>query len=152
MPSYYLYRCTECGHEEKRYRNSTRCQKCGGRIRRANESEQIDKRDSLVRVTFAYNASQQQRLHNWLQSIEHNRSQEIRKMLLLGLDAEQIQLESTKQPGYKQTIQEAVSEILAEIQSLQSSHTLTQIGTTPAKAVSNVSSDVLGNLRILGTK
>jgi len=72
--------------------------------------------------------------------------------LLLGLDAEQIQLRSMELPDYEQTIQEVVSEILAEIQSLRGNHTFTQVDTTPAKAVSNVSSDVLGNLRILGTE
>lgn len=152
MPSYYLYRCTECGHEEKRYRNSTRCQKCGGRIERASKNEQVGKRDDLIRVTFVYDASRHQRLHNWLQSVEHNRSHEIRRTLLLGLDAEQIQLRSMELPDYEQTIQEVVSEILAEIQSLRGNHTFTQVDATPARITSTVSSDVLGNLRSLGTE
>ena len=32
MPRHYMYRCNECGHTERRYRNSTKCRKCGGDI------------------------------------------------------------------------------------------------------------------------
>ena len=36
MPRHYMYRCNKCGHTERRYRNSTKCRKCG---------------DDIVRVT-----------------------------------------------------------------------------------------------------
>ena len=39
MPSHYKYECTECGHTERRYRNSTKCRKCGGDIVRLTTKE-----------------------------------------------------------------------------------------------------------------
>jgi len=42
MPSHYLYRCTECNHTERRYRNSTKCRECGGDIvRLTTESSEM---------------------------------------------------------------------------------------------------------------
>lgn len=29
MPSHYIYHCPACGNDEERYRNATKCRKCG---------------------------------------------------------------------------------------------------------------------------
>jgi len=38
MPSHYLYECSNCGHQEARYRNSTKCRKCHGNIYRVERA------------------------------------------------------------------------------------------------------------------
>jgi len=151
MPSHYLYRCSECGHEEMRYRNSTQCRECHGPIERANKDEQVSERDNLIRVTFVYDASRYPRLHKWMQEIKYGRSRAIREMLLLGLDAGQIQLESMKPPSCEQTIQEAVSEILAEIRSLERTvYIPTVVENKSNDAPAKASLDAMNNLRTLG--
>jgi len=43
MPSHYQYQCVECGHTERRYRNSTKCRRCSGDIMRLDSKDSTSK-------------------------------------------------------------------------------------------------------------